>query len=538
MKENRFKRFSTQIDFSGIDHIIVGSGIGGLTAATWLAKAGKKVVVFERHYVPGGFTHSFKRKQGFQWDVGVHYVGNVAKGGSLRGLFDFLSSGKLDWEPMGEIYDVAHIGGSTYEFKKGIENFREQLHSYFPDEHRAIDSYLKLIRKSNRWANAFFFEKTFKPFLSKSIGWIIRKMYARYSQRTTLEVLSKLTNNKRLIAVLCAQCGNYGLSPSRSSFGAHAIVIAHFMEGGFYPSGSSEQISLKTIDTLNEYGGEVYIRAEVSEIVTDNNKVNGVIIDDYFIECSSVISNVGVTNTFNHLLSKESRRKCKFDLQNVVPSTGHLCLYVGLNKSDSELNLPKHNVWFFENDNIDSVLNDINLENAPDQFAYISFPSAKDPLWSTQHPGKATIQAISVGLYSWFSEYEEQNWMNREEAYEKLKLQFKESMLNRLYKLYPQIEGYVVVTEVSSPLSTKHFTNHLQGEIYGLAHSPERFKLKFLRPETKIKGLRLVGQDITVVGVAGAMLSGMLAAITILKFKVWRIFKEIKSHEKENINVS
>ena len=65
--------------------------MGGLTAATWLAKAGKKVVVFERHNIPGGFTHSFKRADGFQWDVGVHYVGNLDKDGSLRGLFDFLT---------------------------------------------------------------------------------------------------------------------------------------------------------------------------------------------------------------------------------------------------------------------------------------------------------------------------------------------------------------------------------------------------------------------------------------------------------------
>jgi all-trans-retinol 13,14-reductase len=102
-------------------------------------------------------------------------------------------------------------------------------------------------------------------------------------------------------------------------------------------------------------------------------------------------------------------------------------------------------------------------------------------------------------------------------------------MLKKLYKLFPQIKGHVVVTEVSTPLSTKHFSNYQSGEIYGLAHTPERFSLPFLKPETKIKGLRLVGQDITLVGVAGAMLSGMLCAVTILKYNVWKIFKEMNA---------
>jgi len=193
MSRKRYKSFDPNIDFSGIDHIIIGSGIGGLTVATWLAKAGKKVVVFERHYVPGGFTHSFKRRNGFQWDVGVHYMGKVGENGDLRKLFNFLTDDKLDWESMGEVYDVVHINGKVYEFKAGKEPLRKQLINYFPEEAKAINAYLKLIDKANRLGSAFFFEKTFKPFLSKSLGWIIRQLYKPYSQKTTFEVLSQLT---------------------------------------------------------------------------------------------------------------------------------------------------------------------------------------------------------------------------------------------------------------------------------------------------------------------------------------------------------
>lgn len=526
MSKTKYLKYNSNLDFSNIDHIIIGSGIGGLTTAIWLAKSGKKVVVLERHYTPGGFTHSFKRKNGFKWDVGVHYVGNVEKGNQLRGFFDLITSKKLDWEPIGNIYDEIQIGDKKYQFKAGEEELKKQLLHYFPNEALTINTYFKLIRKVNKRASLFFLEKAFEPILQKTIGWIFKKRFHTYSKKTTYNVLSNLTKNKELIAVLCGQCGNYGLSPKESSFAAHAIVINHFMNGGYYPKGGADQICKNAVDTLANNNGRLYVNANVTEIVVEKRSVIGVRVNNDFIPCESVISNVGVVNTFNHLLSKKGKQLCNINFKTVAPSSGHLCLYVGLNQSNEALKLPKYNVWSYRNNKIDTNYKPQNISDAVENFTYISFPSVKDPLWDKNHPNTSTIQALTIGKYDWFKEYENQPWMNRDDAYKKLKKDFETKMLKKLYLLFPNIKGHVILTEVSTPLSTKHFSNYHTGEIYGLAHSPERFNLPFLKPETKIKGLRLVGQDITIVGVAGAMLSGMLCAITILKYRVWKIFKE------------
>ena len=135
------------------DAIIIGSGIGSLSTAALLSKEGKKVLVLERHYVAGGFTHVFKRK-GYEWDVGIHYIGEVQNQYSpIRKMFDYISNKKIKREDMGEVYDKIIVGQKTYDFVKGVENFKSKMKSYFPDESSVIDKYVQLVLKEIFYLN-------------------------------------------------------------------------------------------------------------------------------------------------------------------------------------------------------------------------------------------------------------------------------------------------------------------------------------------------------------------------------------------------
>jgi phytoene dehydrogenase-like protein len=148
--------------------------------------------------------------------------------------------------------------------------------------------------------------------------------------------------------------------------------------------------------------------------------------------------------------------------------------------------------------------------------AYISFPSAKDPTFAERYPGRSTIQVIALAKYDWFTRWEDQQWKRRDEGYEAFKQRFTDRLLEVLYTNMPQVRGKVDHAELSTPLSTRHFANYSRGELYGLAHSPARFRQRFLRPKTPVRNLFLTGQDVTVCGVAGAMAGGVLCASAIL----------------------
>ena len=108
------------------DTIIIGSGMGGLSTAAILSKEGQKVLVLERHYTAGGFTHIFKRK-GYEWDVGIHYIGEVQRENSLlKKLFDYVTDRQLKWADMGEVYDRIIIGDQRFDLVKGLKTLRSK----------------------------------------------------------------------------------------------------------------------------------------------------------------------------------------------------------------------------------------------------------------------------------------------------------------------------------------------------------------------------------------------------------------------------
>jgi all-trans-retinol 13,14-reductase len=502
------------------DAIIIGSGIGGLTVASLMSQLGKKVLVLERHYVSGGFTHTFKRK-GYEWDVGVHYIGQVHRKNSMeRRLFDALSDGELEWADMGEVYDRAVFPDQTYEFVKGESAWKARMKEYFPNEAKAIDRYVDVVNQCTGSARRFFMEKALPGWIGAIGTPLLSGKFHKYSDRTTDEVMREITSNQKLIGVLTTQYGDYGLPPKQSSFGIHAMVAKHYFAGGSYPVGGSGRIAETIIPGIQKNGGQVLVRADVQEILIKDNKAYGVrMADGNEILAPMIISAAGVPNTFGKLIKADctARNKALEKLKKIPPSVAHVCLYIGLKHTDEELGLTKPNFWIYPGYDHDESVSRY-LKDSAEEFpvTYISFPSAKDPAWSSRYPGTSTIEALGLAPYEWFAKWEDQPWKNRGEEYEVLKEAFAQRLLENVYQHVPSIKNKVDYYELSTPLSTKHFCNYDHGEIYGLDHTPHRFRQRWLRPRTEIKNLYLTGQDVASDGVTGAMIGGFLTASVIM----------------------
>lgn len=502
------------------DTIIIGSGIGGLATAAILSKQGQKVLVLERHYTAGGFTHIFKRK-GYEWDVGIHYIGEMQRENSiLRKLFHYVTDGALKWSDMGEVYDQIVIGDQRFDFVKGVKNFKDKLISYFPDEEQAIHAYVDLVFKAVKTSKNFYFSKAMSPFLNALIGRFMKGPLYKFSDKTTDEVLRSLTNNETLIKVLTGQYGDYGLPPKQSSFYMHASLVRHYFDGGSFPIGGSSQI-VKTMDSvIAASGGTILVSAEVEEVNIEKNTAIGVRMKDGKIfRSKNVVSNAGIITTYNKLLSHETVESHGLgaQLQKVKPSAAHLSLYIGLEGSPEALQLPKTNYWVYpaDGDHDRCIQNYLEDLTQPFPVVYISFPSAKDPDWSNRYPGKSTIDIITLVPYEVFEKWSDKSWKKRGAEYEAVKEEFAQRLLKVLYKQLPHLKGKISCYELSTPLTTQHFVNYEKGEIYGLDHSPARFRQSFLKPKTPIKNFYLTGQDIATAGVGGALFSGALTSMAI-----------------------
>lgn len=515
------------------DAIVIGSGMGGMTSAALLAKLGYKVLVLEQHYVPGGFTHMFKRK-GYIWDVGVHAVGEVTTHTLTGRLLDYLSDGELKWNSLGPVYDEFYYPDNfRIDFPDTPQKFHENLLEAFPEEEEAINTYLRMVRDISSNMRGYYMARVTAGLLGKIADMTMARKAQSYFEKPTQEILDSLTSNKKLQAVLVAQWGYYGSPPSRSCFAIQALVTKHFMYGAYYPEGGAERIAECLLKTVADAGGWTRISTDVEEILIEKGKAAGVRLSNgEEIRAPIVVSAAGIASTLSRLVPDSVKEKSwSEDIVKLNPAPAHLCLYIGFKGDITQAGAGAANKWFYETWDTEvegwDIGPDKELEDAP--ILYCSFPSLKDPLHDPGPEVRHTGEIVTFVPWEVFEPWLGTRWKKRGEEYEAFKEKIANKMLEQFLRHLPELRDMVDYVELSTPLSTDNFCRPMKGSIYGLEPTPERFKTRSLRAKSPVPGLYFSGSEVASVGVIGAMMGGVLGATAVEPRKMMKVMKQMAS---------
>lgn len=498
------------------DAIVIGSGMGGMAAAAALSRLGRKVLLLEQYHTLGGLTHSFSR-DGFTWDAGIHYLGDMAPEHRQRAILDWLSDRPIEMAPMGAIYDTLHIGDAApLQLSRPTAAQKLDLKERFPDEGEAIDAWYDSIHHAREAFTTIGQARSIPAVFGAGLKWWKRRSITRWCERTTTEVANELTNNPELAAVFSAQWGDFGGRPGTASFAMHAVAVGSYLEGGgFYPVGGGSAIADGLLATLRSAGGEARASVAVESLLFEDDRVVGVRTSSGDeIHADHVISDTGARETVDKLLPEEcGDQEWVTEIRSLGSNICHFSLFLGFSGDVEAAGATKSNHWLYPTGEVDAVWTDVS--NGPPPSMYVSFASLKDPAHDPGPDRKHSGEIIAWADWSTVQRWADLRADQRGDGYREFKHQVDETLFEQFKKYFPRLADLVVIREIATPLATESITGHTKGSFYGLDVTPQRVLSDALRMKTPIDGLYLTGQDVLSPGVPGALWGGFLCAASI-----------------------
>jgi phytoene dehydrogenase-like protein len=500
------------------DAIVIGSGSGGLTAALALARAGKRVVVYEQHDHPGGYTQSF-RIDDFTFSPGVHYVGGLGPGGSLRRIYEGLGVANdlvfLEINPDG--YDHAVIGRERFAYPATKARLVERLQERFPHERAGIAGYLDVVERMNDEIGRAL---PVRGWLDAATAPFRMPTVMRYGLGSTRHLLDRFVADPLLRAVLCAQSGDHGLAPSRAPAVLHASVLGYYMDGAWYPRGGAQTIADVLVAHIEAAGGAVRTRTAVDRILVERGRVSGVALaDGTVVRSSVVVSNTDPSMTWRRLVPAEHvGRRLRRRLDRLSYSLSAISLFLGVDLDVRAAGLDSGNCWFNRTTDVEApyafaARRDLSrVAEIPGLFLNVT--TLKDP--SRRWDGKHTIEAICLASYDAFAAWRGSTPGHRPAEYRSLKYRLTERMLEAIETFVPGIRDHVLVHALGTPLTNERYLANTRGAIYGIEKTlgnlgPFAFPIR-----THVRGLFECGASTIAPGILGVTMSGLLAAAAAL----------------------
>lgn len=500
------------------DVVVVGSGPGGLTAGACLAAAGRRVLVVERHDLAGGNAQVFRRHHEgveYEFDVGVHYLGDCGPGGLFPSIFSGLGVGdRIDFRPLDpDGFDTLHFPDLTFRVPAGWDAYRDRLIEAFPDERAGLERAIDVLHGVAEESRARMIPGAETPTFDE---WAFRPLSDLFDQAEL---------SARAAAVLDHWSGLYAGGPSQTAIAMHAGIIDHYMRGAYYPEGGGQVIPARLVQVIEAFGGEVRTLTTVDEIVVTDRVARGVrLADGTMLHAPLVISNADHARTVLELTDTSQWDPATVRWTEEAEMTlGLACVYVVV---DIDLtDRPNTNEFAFptyDTDDLYARLDAGTLDDG-DLFAYIALASRKDP--DNPHlcpPGHTNFQIMTLaprGYEFWGVDDGPTHGVRyrRNDTYRHRKDDLTERLLDTAERILGPFRDHIVHLETATPLSHERYTHSTGGTSYGYVHSPDQSGDKRPQHRTEIEGLWLVGANTASGhGIAGTMVGGVVCAGQIL----------------------